>query len=597
MLTASNEFISTMNSPAPKEVYVKLEFYDRHMNFINEITKFVTLEDLANISVERGRPIRRSFSFALDNTSAENLFSWGEDRLVWIDKRVRVYIGLKLFNGDIEYVLQGTFVCTDIYESNNVNGKKTYITGQDKAFLLGDPFGKIKGIYRALVGEDLMVYPPGESPDEIKALLETHSSINFVDRLLNPQNYPNPTITELSAIIGDDDISPVADPGLIKYFSERYLTHLLGLRPSPSGIEGEDPYRVYSKIYYQGGSYHIIFDEEEASAAATSRGDFVDFPSYYDATIFMIHAFTREYFEYYQGLNIGITAPSSHLRPETTPKITDIIKWLLENTGETQPLLMDDLPQYQGDPDEIEFGTDILTRDLEYSEGTTYISIIEELAELLGCEFFYNTYGIPVLRKIDLNNFANSPVVAEFGDEEHNKHLYMGNERKLNINEIANRIHVYGGGAKDKTIIYRLVVTEEDELFQDSLFSVEKIGEIAYAHNGGQPDPVISNFKQAIYRAVFELRNKLGYSEELPITITPNYLLEPGDIIQVTDTSSGISDKYMIEKLDVPITPVEMNIECRREIRALGHDIDDWEHIQDELIKRYEESLEGGEIE
>jgi hypothetical protein len=58
MLNASYDFIQTMSSRRAKEVFVKIEIYDRNMNFINEITKFVTADDLTNISIDRTRAIR-----------------------------------------------------------------------------------------------------------------------------------------------------------------------------------------------------------------------------------------------------------------------------------------------------------------------------------------------------------------------------------------------------------------------------------------------------------------------------------------------------------------------------------------------------------
>lgn len=589
MLNASYDFIQTMSSRRAKEVFVKIEIYDRNMNFINEITKFVTADDLTNISIDRTRAIRRGFSFALDNMSTDNLFVWGEDNLIWLDKRVRLYIGLKLLSGEIEWVLQGTYVISDFYNTASLQGKKTYITGQDKSYLLGDKLGLIDGIFKELVGEDLYVYPTGESPAEILTILQANSSVQFINRLLNPQNFPNPTITVLDSLLGDQTLSPVADPELVEYFSNQFLTHSLELKPSPSDTPGDDPYRVFSKIYVENGNYEIIHDIDAAYTSAVNRGDFLDFPTYYEATIFMIHCYQKSYFDYYASIPLGIYAPSSHLRPTTTAKVSDIIKALLQRAGETEALLIDDLPQYQGDPDAIEVGTDILTRDLDYTEGTSYISIIEELASLIQCEFFYDVFGHPRLKRINLNDFTEEPTVWQYNKKEINNHLYLGGERKMNISNLANRIHVYGGGAKDRMIIYRLVVSDSDPLFLNSPFAVEKIGNIIYPHNNGEPDPNISTGEEAIYRAVFELKQKLGYSEEVPIEIIPNYLLEAGDIIEIIDEDLGVSNRYMIDKLDIPIQPSPMKLDCRREHRVIGDGEDDWNALKDELIRRYKE--------
>jgi len=141
MIPASPEFITAMTSKFPKEVYIKLEFYDKDMKFLFPITYDVTADDLANIRVDRNSSIQRSFSFALNNFDGR--YTWGSDRDIWINKRVKVSTGIKTTNG-IEYVPQGVFLVTSPYDTHNrENGKKCFITGMDKAFLYTDKRGKI----------------------------------------------------------------------------------------------------------------------------------------------------------------------------------------------------------------------------------------------------------------------------------------------------------------------------------------------------------------------------------------------------------------------------------------------------------------------
>lgn len=140
MIPASNDFLRAMTSSI-KQLYLKLEFYDSKMNFLDEFTKKVTRGDIGSISVDRNRPIRRSFSFTLDNTNGE--FNWGEENLVWIDKRVKVYTGFKLLNGEVEYIEQGLFIMSEPQDSHNFEGKKVTISGQDKAYLMTGNRGKL----------------------------------------------------------------------------------------------------------------------------------------------------------------------------------------------------------------------------------------------------------------------------------------------------------------------------------------------------------------------------------------------------------------------------------------------------------------------
>ncbi|WP_397331627.1 hypothetical protein [Paenibacillus sp. JSM ZJ436] len=124
-------------------MFLKFEFYDSKMNYINEFTKQITESDLGSISVDYSRPIRRNFTFSLMNKNNE--FTWGENSaLIWIDKRVKVFTGLKLKNGTIEYVPQGVYILTEPSDSHTIDSKNTVLTGQDKMYLLTDKRGRFK---------------------------------------------------------------------------------------------------------------------------------------------------------------------------------------------------------------------------------------------------------------------------------------------------------------------------------------------------------------------------------------------------------------------------------------------------------------------
>lgn len=147
-IPCSSDFIRAMRSPM-KQTYIKLEFYDASMNFIGEFTRNVCADDIGSISVDLNRPVRRTFSFSLDNHN--DMFNWGEDKLVWINKRVKLSIGLKLINGQIEYVPQGVFIVSEPQDSHTLEGKRTYITGQDKMWLMTDKRGKF--LYQTTIEE------------------------------------------------------------------------------------------------------------------------------------------------------------------------------------------------------------------------------------------------------------------------------------------------------------------------------------------------------------------------------------------------------------------------------------------------------------
>lgn len=122
-----------------KQLFIKLEMYDKNMKFLKEISRKVTKDDVGQISCDMNRPIRRSFSFSLLNKNNE--FDFGENNLIWLNKRVKLYIGLKLLDGTIEYVPQGIFILTEPQDHHTDQGKRANIVGQDKAYLLTDRRG------------------------------------------------------------------------------------------------------------------------------------------------------------------------------------------------------------------------------------------------------------------------------------------------------------------------------------------------------------------------------------------------------------------------------------------------------------------------
>lgn len=140
MISASNDFYQSMISPV-KEMHIKIEFYKSDMTFIEQYTKKISRSDIGTISIDKDRPIRRSFSFTLENKNNE--FTWGENNLIWIDKRIKLFIGLKSRNGTIEYIPQGIYIMTEPTDSHNKEGKKVSITGQDKAWLMTDKRGRL----------------------------------------------------------------------------------------------------------------------------------------------------------------------------------------------------------------------------------------------------------------------------------------------------------------------------------------------------------------------------------------------------------------------------------------------------------------------
>lgn len=134
MIYTTELYKSDLKRPMDEELYIRIELYNSSMEYLKEITKQVTFDGIGAISANRNDPVRRSFSFSLDNQNGE--YTWGEDSLIWIDKRVKVFTGRRLSNRTIEYLPQGVFVLTQPQDSHQQDGKFVTVECHDLAYLM-----------------------------------------------------------------------------------------------------------------------------------------------------------------------------------------------------------------------------------------------------------------------------------------------------------------------------------------------------------------------------------------------------------------------------------------------------------------------------
>jgi hypothetical protein len=139
MIPHSELFKKALLSPV-KELFIKIELYTSNMSFIESIEKQVSTNDVGSVSVDKSRPIRRNFNFSILNKNNE--FTWNENSKIWLDKRVKIYVGLKLKDSTIEYIPQGVFILTEPTTSSTPEGNITTLSGVDKAYLYNDKRGK-----------------------------------------------------------------------------------------------------------------------------------------------------------------------------------------------------------------------------------------------------------------------------------------------------------------------------------------------------------------------------------------------------------------------------------------------------------------------
>lgn len=392
MIQASSDFLNALLNPM-KELFIKLVFYDHQMKYIDEFTKQITQDDLGEISVDITRPVRRSFHFALSNIDGR--FTWGEERLVWINNRCKVYVGLKLSDGNIEFIPQGVFILTEPSDSHNFDGKKTFIIGQDKTYCLTDKRG------------------------------------NFL--------------------------------------------------------------------------------EETTINASTN--------------------------------------------------VAEAIKSIAQGAGETL----------------FNFETinDVTPYALTFQHGDNRWRAMKELADLAKCDVFYDVYGYLRLRKIDFNSIDNEASVWSYQHNNSQEMFYAGNVRKFDETDLANHIIVLGGSSQTTIVKYELKVDETDPLWTDNPYSIQKIGDILYEHNYGNPDSLLTTTDQCKEKAKLELMNRLGFAERVSMQISPNWLHDGGDIIEIKDSENDVTGKYVLSSFNLPLRPQLMSCECIKYVKVLA----DWNLI------------------
>jgi hypothetical protein len=245
----------------------------------------------------------------------------------------------------------------------------------------------------------------------------------------------------------------------------------------------------------------------------------------------------------------------------TGTKITDALKIIAQANGETL---------FNFDPI-----TATVPYELTYEASSNRWEAMKMLALLGQCEIFYDVNGYLRLREIDLNQINNySPVWSyKYGDP--SERFYAGNVRSMDEQNLSNHIVVLGGGSDTAVARYELKVSQTNPLWVDSPYAVERIGDILYAHNNGNPDPLLSTNDECKWRAKYELMNRLGYTERISMQISPNYLHDASDVIEVQDSQNNVSGKYLLRSFSLPLNPSLMRCECYKERKV----INDWNFI------------------
>jgi hypothetical protein len=126
MISCTQTLIDKLKS-GKFETTCKVEILDSNENLIEEIT---SSNIDGNISVDKDRDIRRNFTLTLDNYN--NKFTPGVNNLIWLDKKFRIYIGVKTAVNTWEYIPQGIFIFNSPKAISKPSVRQVVLNGTDK---------------------------------------------------------------------------------------------------------------------------------------------------------------------------------------------------------------------------------------------------------------------------------------------------------------------------------------------------------------------------------------------------------------------------------------------------------------------------------
>ena len=132
MQNTSSALRSLYTNGGTFQLCAKLQVLDRSdvvlAEFVEEIID-------GRVTVNGDRPSVREFQMTLANPAG--IFTWGPGKLIWLDKRFKVWSGV-MVNGAFEWIPLGVYPCTKPTATSRADGKKEVrLQGSDKMAFWG----------------------------------------------------------------------------------------------------------------------------------------------------------------------------------------------------------------------------------------------------------------------------------------------------------------------------------------------------------------------------------------------------------------------------------------------------------------------------
>ena len=212
-------------------------------------------------------------------------------------------------------------------------------------------------------------------------------------------------------------------------------------------------------------------------------------------------------------------------------------------------------------PDQKEFSIastehvvdDLLVYGLD--QGSDAWQDIQELAQAVGCEVFFDPAGVFVFQPIPDPRYGDP--VWEF-DEDANP-LVTEAERELSDEPVRNYIVVKGESTSSKNPVTAFAFDNDPA---SPTYVAGRLGK----RTARLTFPLITTQEQAQAAADGVLYNSLGLADQVTITAVPMPALEPGDVIKVNVADVKASGTYLINQVTTPLSPAEaQQLVCYRQ--------------------------------
>jgi hypothetical protein len=169
----------------------------------------------------------------------------------------------------------------------------------------------------------------------------------------------------------------------------------------------------------------------------------------------------------------------------------------------------------------------------------------EKLAEAIGMELFFDEQGVLVLRTIP--DPAIMPV-SKYLKEDENGVVVGEIDRTLNKREARSGVIVRGSAP---WMIYPVSASVWDEDPLSATYRYGPMGEVPEQIE----DAAVTNSTMALTAATAKFNKIVGVLEDISFGMLVDPRLDASDIIEIDQPRAGVSGKFVIDSLEMPLEP------------------------------------------